>query len=109
MLNADGPPRRGSFEVSLAASPSVDANERTLIWTGLKNTPRATKFPQAEKIAEDIKLRLSLVEPSILKQEENNEKSSTSSQQEEEEVIIAEDKSTKGLSSTKSKRSRSKK
>ena len=52
VINGDGPPRRGSFEVSIAKTPT---SERSLLWTGLKNTPRAAKFPVGERIADDIK------------------------------------------------------
>lgn len=60
VINSDGPPRRGSFEVSVASIPTNDVGNRTLIWTGLKNTPRAAKFPTAEKIFEDLKRTLQL-------------------------------------------------
>lgn len=57
VINGDGPPRRGSFEVSIAKSPT---SERTLLWSGLKNTPRAAKFPIVERIADDIKQYLGI-------------------------------------------------
>ncbi|KNC22590.1 hypothetical protein FF38_00164 [Lucilia cuprina] len=70
-INADGPPRRGSFEVSIANVPSEDVEERSLIWTGLKNTPRAAKFPSAENIAKELKVFLKLVEEDQLKKKED--------------------------------------
>ena len=57
VINGDGPPRRGSFEVSIAKTPT---SERSLLWTGLKNSPRAAKFPVVERIADDIKQYLGI-------------------------------------------------
>ncbi|TMW44449.1 hypothetical protein DOY81_010470, partial [Sarcophaga bullata] len=57
VINGDGPPRRGSFEVAIAKTPT---SERSLLWTGLKNTPRASKFPVVERIADDIKQYLGI-------------------------------------------------
>lgn len=62
-INSDGPPRRGSFEVAITTKPSDDVEERNLIWTGLKRTPRAQKFPDAAEMTEIIKKFLKLTSP----------------------------------------------
>lgn len=59
-INSDGPPRRGAFEVAITTKPSDDVEERNLIWTGLKRTPRAQKFPDAAEMTEIIKKFLKL-------------------------------------------------
>lgn len=107
-LNADGPPRRGSFEIAIAATPSSDIKKRSQIWTGLKNTPRATKFPQVEKIVKDIKIFLNLNENDNLKVEEpvKDEKSHSTSAGEE---VTKEEETSKPSTSKKAKRGPSKK
>ncbi|KAI9589370.1 hypothetical protein GQX74_007539 [Glossina fuscipes] len=50
-LNAEGTPRRGSFEVAIAQEPAA---MRVQLWSGVKKTPRASKFPPPEQLLEDI-------------------------------------------------------
>lgn len=71
-INADGPPKRGAFEVAIALQPSDDIEQRNLIWTGLKRTPRAQKFPNAEEITKVISeyLKLTLAEGHHVEQDE---------------------------------------
>lgn len=107
VINADSPPRRGSFEVSVANAPSSDVKERTLIWTGLKNTPRAAKFPIPENIAKDLKLHLKLVDADQLKDDVNVDKSTISLGG--KDVNEAEDTKVEASSSKKTKRGRTKK
>uniref|UniRef100_A0A1A9Z629 Selenoprotein H n=1 Tax=Glossina pallidipes TaxID=7398 RepID=A0A1A9Z629_GLOPL len=52
-LNAEGTPRRGSFEVAIAQEPAPPA-KRIELWSGVKKTPRAGKFPPPEQLLEDI-------------------------------------------------------
>uniref|UniRef100_A0A1A9WZB8 Selenoprotein BthD n=1 Tax=Glossina brevipalpis TaxID=37001 RepID=A0A1A9WZB8_9MUSC len=53
-LNAEGTPRRGSFEVAIARGPASPPN-RIQLWSGVTKTPRAGKFPPSEQLLEDIK------------------------------------------------------
>uniref|UniRef100_A0A1A9VBP8 Selenoprotein BthD n=1 Tax=Glossina austeni TaxID=7395 RepID=A0A1A9VBP8_GLOAU len=52
-LNTEGTPRRGSFEVAIAQEPAPPA-KRIQLWSGVKKTPRAGKFPPPEQLLEDI-------------------------------------------------------
>lgn len=53
-LNAQGAPRRGAFELSFALQPTTVASELRPIWSGLKRTPRAQKFPNVDEMCEQI-------------------------------------------------------
>ncbi|EDW82545.1 uncharacterized protein Dwil_GK25075 [Drosophila willistoni] len=54
-LNAlDRPPRRGAFELSLALRPTAEATEQQALWSGLKRTPRAHKWPNMDVLYEQI-------------------------------------------------------
>ncbi|EDW65262.2 uncharacterized protein Dvir_GJ19168 [Drosophila virilis] len=53
-LNAQGAPRRGAFELSFAPHPTTNANEQRPIWSGLKRTPRAQKFPNVDEMYQQI-------------------------------------------------------
>lgn len=56
ILNPGGSSRRGSFEISIAKTPTDDEKKRTLVWTGLKKgPPRVQKFPEVEEILEELK------------------------------------------------------
>lgn len=48
-MNVDRPPRRGSFEISIATSPTEKRQE---IWSGLNRKPRAQKFPPITELTE---------------------------------------------------------
>lgn len=48
-MNVERPPRRGSFEISIATSPT---EERQEIWSGLNRKPRAQKFPPINELTE---------------------------------------------------------
>uniref|UniRef100_A0A1I8PKZ5 Selenoprotein BthD n=1 Tax=Stomoxys calcitrans TaxID=35570 RepID=A0A1I8PKZ5_STOCA len=102
-VNSDGPPRRGAFEVAISMEPSDDVDQRNLIWTGIKRTPRAQKFPAAEDMAEVIKKHLKLVSSDVspLKQEE--------SEQDEPDAKISTSDEEKPQKSSYSKGGRSKK
>lgn len=52
-LNAEGTPRRGSFEIAIAQEPAPPA-KRIELWSGVKKTPRAGKFPPLEQVLKDI-------------------------------------------------------
>ncbi|KAL1404454.1 hypothetical protein pipiens_018878 [Culex pipiens pipiens] len=52
VLNEDGKPRRGAFEISVA---KAGESEKVLVWSGLpKGPPRKDKFPEAEAILADV-------------------------------------------------------
>ncbi|XP_068158962.1 selenoprotein BthD [Drosophila tropicalis] len=54
-LNAlDRPPRRGAFELHLALRPTAEATEQQALWSGLKRTPRAQKWPDMDVLYEQI-------------------------------------------------------
>ncbi|EDW05228.1 GH12971 [Drosophila grimshawi] len=53
-LNAHGAPRRGAFELSFAPNPTAVASEQRPLWSGLKRTPRAQKFPDVDDIYQQI-------------------------------------------------------
>lgn len=53
-LNPNGAPPRGSFEVFIAPKPTDEKSERTELWSGVKRTPRAQKFPTVEVVAEKL-------------------------------------------------------
>lgn len=45
MLNENGPPKRGSFEIYISKNK---LSEKVLLWSGLKKgPPRKDKFPSA--------------------------------------------------------------
>lgn len=52
VLNEDGKPRRGAFEISVAKTKT---SEKVLVWSGLKKgPPRKEKFPEAKQILPDV-------------------------------------------------------
>uniref|UniRef100_A0A182UCG4 Selenoprotein H n=1 Tax=Anopheles melas TaxID=34690 RepID=A0A182UCG4_9DIPT len=52
VLNEDGKPRRGAFEISIAKSKDGD---KVLVWSGLsKGPPRKDKFPEPKTILDDV-------------------------------------------------------
>uniref|UniRef100_A0A182YMS4 Uncharacterized protein n=1 Tax=Anopheles stephensi TaxID=30069 RepID=A0A182YMS4_ANOST len=52
VLNENGKPRRGAFEISIAKS--VDG-EKVLVWSGMsKGPPRKDKFPEAKSILDVV-------------------------------------------------------
>uniref|UniRef100_A0A182RR82 Selenoprotein H n=1 Tax=Anopheles funestus TaxID=62324 RepID=A0A182RR82_ANOFN len=52
VLNENGKPRRGAFEVSIAKSMD---DEKTLVWSGVsKGPPRKEKFPEVKSILDDV-------------------------------------------------------
>ncbi|XP_062139099.1 selenoprotein BthD-like, partial [Drosophila sulfurigaster albostrigata] len=53
-LNALGPPRRGAFELSFAIQPTTVVSEQRPLWSGLKRTPRAQKFPDPDAMYHQI-------------------------------------------------------
>ncbi|KAL7745170.1 hypothetical protein ACLKA6_008223 [Drosophila palustris] len=53
-LNVQGAPRRGAFELSFAPHPTTVTSEQRPIWSGLKRTPRAQKFPNVDEMSELI-------------------------------------------------------
>lgn len=106
-INADGPPRRGSFEVSIALAPSDNVEDRSLIWTGLKNTPRAAKFPTPENIANDLKGYLKLVTKEEEKSEEEEIKAEESPESLDDKDEVKEEKV--AATNKKGKRGRPKK
>ncbi|EDV91625.1 GH19705 [Drosophila grimshawi] len=53
-LNAQGAPRRGAFELSFGPNPTAVASEQRPLWSGLKRTPRAQKFPDVDDIYQQI-------------------------------------------------------
>uniref|UniRef100_A0A182VJ53 Selenoprotein H n=1 Tax=Anopheles merus TaxID=30066 RepID=A0A182VJ53_ANOME len=51
VLNEDGKPRRGAFEISIAKTKD---GEKVLVWSGLpKGPPRKDKFPEPKTILDD--------------------------------------------------------
>lgn len=103
VINGDGPPRRGSFEVALAKAPTYKDDERSLLWTGLKNTPRAAKFPDARKLTDNIRLYLDLKSAEAPKEE------TTVTSLESKEVDEYKPTSSVAAAAQKSKRGRRKK
>ncbi|KAH8276605.1 hypothetical protein KR044_008626, partial [Drosophila immigrans] len=54
-LNAlERPPRRGAFELSFALRPTTVVGEQRPLWSGLKRTPRAQKFPDVAAMCQQI-------------------------------------------------------
>uniref|UniRef100_A0A182PTD9 Selenoprotein H n=1 Tax=Anopheles epiroticus TaxID=199890 RepID=A0A182PTD9_9DIPT len=52
VLNENGKPRRGAFEISIAKAKD---GEKVLVWSGLpKGPPRKDKFPEAKAILDDV-------------------------------------------------------
>lgn len=52
VLNEDGKPRRGAFEISIAKGKD---GEKVLVWSGLpKGPPRKDKFPEPKTILDDV-------------------------------------------------------
>lgn len=52
LINDNGKPRRGSFELIIATDKKKNKNGK-LIWTGIeKGPPRRLKFPEPEHIVE---------------------------------------------------------
>uniref|UniRef100_A0A182W905 Selenoprotein H n=1 Tax=Anopheles minimus TaxID=112268 RepID=A0A182W905_9DIPT len=52
VLNEDGKPRRGAFEISIAKSMD---GEKVLVWSGVsKGPPRKEKFPDTKSILDDV-------------------------------------------------------
>ncbi|SPP86511.1 blast:Selenoprotein BthD [Drosophila guanche] len=49
-LNVEGTSRRGAFELHLAKQPTTEASEQQSLWSGLKRTPRAQKFPPVDDV-----------------------------------------------------------
>lgn len=54
-LNPDGTPKRGAFEIYITKKPVANVKDRKLLWSGLKRTPRAAKFPNVQELAEELK------------------------------------------------------